>query len=160
MAVNGDGRNTNLSRAVDVPGAEWFVFRVADLTFSRGIAGISGNTVDSATGRLQYCVNGETASGLQITSSLDTGEEELRDLFRRLDEKDPRSIIGDLEDSYLTYGDDSQIEDNRPTSGKFYLRVEKSGNFALWGELSVAHRRVRLSAQRTHALWRARAFCL
>jgi len=134
VAVNGNGRNTNLSRAVDVPGAEWFVFGVADLTLSRAEDGISGETVDSATGRLQYYVDGETASGLQITSSLDTGEEKLRDIFRRLDEKDPRSIIGDLEDSYLTYGDDSQIEDNTPTSGKFYLRVEQDGNFALWGD--------------------------
>ncbi len=134
VAVNGNGRNTNLIRDVDVPGAEWFVFGVADLTFSRGEDGITGDTVESATGRLQYYVDGETASGVHITSSLDTGEEDLRDIFKRLDEKDPRAVVEQLEDSYLTYGDDSQIEDNTPTSGKFYLRVEQDGDFVLWGD--------------------------
>ncbi|WP_341366142.1 hypothetical protein [Yoonia sp. BS5-3] len=134
VAVNGNGANTNLSREVQVPGAEWFTFGVADLMLSRTEDDATGETVDTATGRLQYYIDGETAGGLQITSSLDTGEEELRDIFRRLDERDPRSIIGDIEDSYLTYGDDSEIVDNTPTSGKFYLRVEQDGNFALWGD--------------------------
>lgn len=134
VAVTGNGGNTNLSRDVAVPGAEWFVFGVADLTLSRTEDDATGDTVDTATGRLQYYVDGETANGVQITGSLDTAEEELRDIFRRLDERDPRAIIGQVEDSYLTYGDDSEIEDNTPTSGKFYLRVEKDGNFALWGD--------------------------
>lgn len=134
VTVSGNGRPTVLSRQVEIPGAEWFVFGVADLTYAVTRDDETDDIVTSTTGRLQNYVDGETANGWQVTSSLDTGEEELEDIFRRLDEKDPRTIIDSLEDNYLTYGDDSAVEDNTPTSGKFYLRVERDGDFGLWGD--------------------------
>ena len=44
--------------------------------------------------------DGETDGGFRITSSLDTGEEDLDQILRRLDEKDPRSIIESLEQDH------------------------------------------------------------
>ncbi len=136
VAVSGSGQNTDLTRDISIPASDWFIFGVADLTFSANRSELTDETTTTGTGRLQYYVDGKTQGGVEITSSIDTGEEEFRDLFRRLDEKDPRSVIEQLEDadSYLTYGDDSEIVDNTPTSGKFYLRVERDGNFALWGD--------------------------
>ncbi len=126
--------NTRLTRPVEVPGSEWFYVGVADFTWYQN--GRSNQSSSETTGRLQYYVDGETAGGVEITSSLDTGEEELKDIFRRLDEKDPRSVLDriDPEDTYPTFGDDSEIEDNTPTSGKFYLRIAKDDNFLLWGD--------------------------
>ena len=127
-------QNAQITRPVAVPGAEWFYVGVADLTWYQN--GRDGVSDDATTARLQYYVDGETASGVEITSSLDTGEEELGDIFQRLDEKDPRSVLDriDPQDGYLTYGDDSEIYDATPTSGKFYLKIAKDENFVLWGD--------------------------
>ncbi|MDA8585346.1 hypothetical protein N9L47_03650 [Rhodobacteraceae bacterium] len=134
VAVNGGLRNTRLTRDVEIPSSEWFTFGVADLTYS--LNRIDGATDSRTTARLQFYADGTTASGYNITGSIDTTEEEFRDLFRRLDEKDPRSVLDriDPEDSYPTFGDDSTIEDTTPTSGRVYLRVERDGNFALFGD--------------------------
>ncbi|MEP6067595.1 MAG: hypothetical protein ABJ246_17270 [Paracoccaceae bacterium] len=127
-------QNAEITRPLDVPKSEWFHVVVADVTIER----VEENDVhDTRTlGRFQYYVDGRTANGVQITSSLDSGEEELRDVFRRLDEKDPRSVLEriDPEDTFPTFGDDSEIYDNTPTSGRFYLRVQKNDNFLLWGD--------------------------
>ncbi|MEL6574144.1 MAG: hypothetical protein AAFQ64_21065 [Pseudomonadota bacterium] len=134
VSVNHASQGTRLTRPVEVPGAEWFYVGVADLTWYQN--GRTNQTNSETTGRLQYYVDGETAEGVQITSSLDTGEEELDEIFQRLDEKDPRSVLDriDPEDSYPTFGDDSEIEDDTPTSGKFYLRIAKDDNFVVWGD--------------------------
>ncbi|MEP3346677.1 MAG: hypothetical protein ABJN34_16615 [Litoreibacter sp.] len=127
-------QTATITRPLEVPGSEWFYVVVGDVTIER----VEENDVkDTRTlGRFQYYVDGRTANGVEITSSLDTGEEELRDIFRRLDEKDPRSVLEriDPEDTYPTFGDDSEIYDNTPTSGKFYLKVQKNENSFVWGD--------------------------
>lgn len=135
VSVRGAGQNTELSRPVTVPSADWFYVVVGDLTY--GAYRSQGSDWETrSTGRLQFYVDGETVSGVNITSSLDTGEGELDEIFSRLDEKDPRSVLGrlDPQDSFPTFGDDSESVDTTPTSGRFYLLVEQDGNFALWGD--------------------------
>lgn len=134
--VTGGGQNLGLTRPLEVPGAEWFFVGVADLTYGRFRDGQTGERFDRTTGRLQYYVDGETENGYQITSSLDTGEEELDEIFQRLDEKNPRDIIDriDPNQGYPTYGDDSTIVDNTPTSGRFFLRIERDNSFLTWGD--------------------------
>ena len=136
VSVTGAGQNIGLTRPIEVPGAEWFYVAVADLTYGRYTDGQTSETFTRTTGRLQFYVDGETNSGLRVTASLDTGEDDLDQIFRRLDEKDPRAIIDriDPNEGYPTYGDDSTVEDNTPTSGKIYLRVEQDNNFVLWGD--------------------------
>lgn len=135
VAVRGAGQNTELSRPVTIPGADWFYVVVGDLTY--GAYRSQGSAWDTrSTGRVQFYVDGETENGVNITSSLDTGEGELDEIFERLDEKDPRAVLERVDplDSFPTFGDDSEIVDTTPTSGRFYLRVERDGNFALWGD--------------------------
>lgn len=134
VAVNGPFQNTQLSRDVEIPASEWFTFGVADLTYS--LNRVDGETDGRTTARLQFYADGTTANGYNITASIDTTEEEISDIFSRLDEKDPRSVLDriDPEDSYLTFGDDSTIEDTTPTSGRAYLRIERDGNFVLFGD--------------------------
>lgn len=136
VSVTGAGQNIGLTRPVAVPGAEWFYVGVADLTYGRFSSGQTNETTTRTTGRLQFYVNGETNSGLEVTASLDTGEEDINQIFRRLDGKNPRDIIDriDPNEGYPTYGDDSTLEDTTPTSGKIYVRVAKNDNFALWGD--------------------------
>ncbi|MEP3674650.1 hypothetical protein [Sulfitobacter sp.] len=137
VTIAGGGQYVDLTRPIEVPGSEWFYVAVADLTFGRYSSGSTGNKYTEAKGRFQYYVEGETVNGYRITSSLDTGEEELENIFKRLDDKDPNDIIEriDPNSGYATYGDDSTIVDNTPTSGKFYLRIERDNNFVLWGDV-------------------------
>ena len=130
--VSADG--ARLRRDITVPGAEWFYVATADLTYER--VKTQGKRESRTVGRLQYYVDGELANGVKLTSSLDTGEEELKYILRRLDEKDPRSVLEHLSplEAFPTYGDDSEIRDATPTSGKFYLKAERDGNHLLWGD--------------------------
>lgn len=134
VSVRANGRRTQLQRPITIPQSEWFYTAIADLTYGK-YQGDSGSE-NRSTGRLAFYVDGRTASGMQVTTSLDTGEEELDEIFKRLDEKDPRAVLRRIgaEEGFPTFGDDSLIVDNTPTSGKFYLRVEQDGNFALWGD--------------------------
>ncbi|MFW2590134.1 hypothetical protein [Sagittula sp. SSi028] len=135
VAVTGGGQDLGVTRPIQIPGSEWFHVFVADLTYGRYSSDVEGE-YSRTTGRLQYYVEGETKNGVQVTSSLDTGEEELDELFSRLDESNPDDILEriDPNSGYPTYGDDSTIVDNTPTSGRFYLRVEKDNNFGVWGD--------------------------
>ncbi len=136
VSVNSNGRRSNLVRPVTIPESEWFYAAIGDLTYGLFTEGGSDDYQDRTTGRLAFYVDGKTAFGYNVTTSLDTGEGEIDEIFSRLDEKDPREVLRRVaaEDSFPTFGDDSQITDNTPTSGKIYLRVERDGNFLLWGD--------------------------
>ncbi|MEP1766678.1 MAG: hypothetical protein ABJJ53_08595 [Sulfitobacter sp.] len=139
VQILGGGQYVELTRPIDVSAAEWFYVAVADLTYGRYRNGDTGNSYSESKGRFQYYVEGETENGYQITSSLDTGEEELSEVFKRLDEKDPNDIIERIDPNtgYATYGDDSTIVDNTPTSGKFYVRIERDNNYLVWGDVQA-----------------------
>jgi len=64
-------------------------------------------------------VGGKTANGYAVTASVDTGEGPLEEIFRDLDQKNPRQLLlrVDAADYYPTFGDDSEIIDRPPTSG-------------------------------------------
>jgi hypothetical protein len=119
---------------ISIQKSEWFTVGIADLTFGKALSGADKGK-SYQTGRLAYYTNGKTASGWEITSSGDTGEEELSDLFRNFDRKDPQGVLSRLDPdfAYPTYGDDSKLENNAPTDGKFYLKAEKDGSHILWG---------------------------
>ena len=131
VRVEGAGPTLDFSRDLEVPGSEWFATGVGDLTFSQG----SDDSIDSSV-KLQIFADGDLADGTHITASVDTDDELIEDLFSRRDENDPRSVAERLarDDGYPTFGDDSVATDLTPSSGDVYLRVERDGNFALWGD--------------------------
>ncbi|MDO6728043.1 hypothetical protein Q4544_13965 [Cognatishimia sp. 1_MG-2023] len=127
-------------RDLTIPKNEWFYTGTADLTFGRRLGDLE--TTTGATlprnynhGRIAGFATGRTQNGWTITASADTGERELKNLFRDFDGKDPQDLLLRLtaENSYPMFGDDSTIEDAAPTRGKFYLKAEKNGNHVLWG---------------------------
>ena len=135
VAVNGTGQKVNLTRDVTVPTSEWFSVGTLDLTYGERIDGQTDERTTYSTGRAAFYVDGKTDGGTRFTASVDTGEGDLDEIFRNLDQRDPRSLLlrVDPGDLYPTYGDDSTIEDRTPTAGKVYLRVENSGNYLQWG---------------------------
>ena len=140
-AVGISASTVDLTREVAIPGSEWFYVGIVDITLGwrdGDDTDASGRRLDSTydSGRIAGYVRGRTADGTRITISVDTQEEELDDIFRNLDRRDPRSLLRrlDPDDLYPTYGDDSTLVETAPTSGRFYIKVEKSGNFILWGD--------------------------
>lgn len=130
-----DGGHVHLVRQVTIPQSDWFYVGAAELTFGKRYGDLYGEE-NIRRGRASFYADGRRADGTRITASLDTGEEDLDEIFRRLDERDPQSILRRIDetDLYPTYGDDSSIEDGAPTSGKFYFRIEKNENYLQWGD--------------------------
>ena len=131
VQIQGAGQNLNQTRDITIPTTEWFYVAIADLTF-----GLRNGDETYTTGRLAFFVDGKTENGTEITASADTGEDDIDQLLRRFDEKDPRNLLLriDPDDLYPTYGDDSTSEDRTPTSGKLFFRIERAGNFVQWGD--------------------------
>ncbi len=144
VEFNRYGQPQQITRRLEIPASDWHYVAIADLTFGHRIKDTESEADPDyernyAEGRLAYYASGITRNGWSVTSSLDTGEGDLEDIFRRLDEKDPRSVIErlDPEDLYPTYGDDSTSYDDTPTSGRVYLRLEKDDTRLTWGDFKA-----------------------
>lgn len=138
-----NGRRERISRTVSIPEKENFGVGLVDLTFGRRSddqqAGNPDYTKTYQDGRIAGYITGTRANGLRYTASVDSGEGPLSEVFQRLDEKDPRKVIQrlDPDDVYPTYGDDSSAYDDAPTSGRFYVRLEKNRTRFTFGDFKA-----------------------
>lgn len=135
----GRAQPVDLTRDITIPRSEAFYLAVVDVTYGKRVDELSGIDDTYTTGRVSGYWNGRTANGYKIVASVDTGEGDLKDIFRDLAEKDPRNLLLRVNpnDLYPTYGDDSTLEDTTPTAGKFYLHVEKNGSYGTWGTVQA-----------------------
>jgi len=120
------------TRDVTIPEKEVFATGIVDLTLGR-------DRITDETwrrGRIAGFVDGVLANGTRITAMADTREDELRDLFRDFGRKHPDQMLRGIEadEVWVTTGDDSTTENLAPTSGKLYLKVQRNGNFLMWGD--------------------------
>lgn len=130
-------------RDIETKKDDWFIVGQGDLTLvaTNGGAGaveVSGNPITDGTNitsRAAFYAKGTLASGVKITSSLDTGETLLKDIFSNIDRKDPRQLLRRMDSNqyYTTYGDDSTLVEDAPTQGRFYLKVQKDKSSLLVG---------------------------
>lgn len=141
----GSDRQANFTamRDIEADKDDWFIVGQGDLTFvsnnGNGAAvEVSGDPLtngDYLTSRAAFYAKGKLANGIKITSSLDTGETLLKDLFSNIDRKDPRQLLRRVDSNqyYTTYGDDSTLVEDAPTQGRFYLKVQKDKSSLLVG---------------------------
>lgn len=141
VGVTVDGEDT-LARDIDVPAHDLFYTGIIDVTLQKKInddleQATNGADYDDTivTGRAAFYLKGKIRGDYLITAAADTGEDELRNLLRNFDEKNPRSLLDriDPNEYYPVYGDDSTSETDAPTSGKLYVKVEKGDSYAVWG---------------------------
>lgn len=120
------------TRDVTIPKRDVFATGIVDVTLGRDFEAKE----DWRRGRIGGFMQGVYADGTKVTASVDTQEEELRDLFSNFGRKNPNNVLRGIkdEDVWVTTGDDSRSEDLAPTSGKLYLKVEKDGNQLVWGD--------------------------
>lgn len=95
----------------------------------------SDNGIFTAEGRAAFYLRGRLSPRIRITATADTGEAGFNDLFDQFDERDSRSLLRRLDPDkfYPVYGDDSTIEQDAPTSGRFYARIERDDDYIIWG---------------------------
>ena len=129
------------------PRDDWFIVGQGDVTLGKSFGSgpsraVSGDTLADgsyAIGRGAFYAKGVVGDDWRITTSLDTGETLLKDVFSNLDRKDPRQLLRRLnsEQFYPTYGDDSTLVEDAPTQGSFYLRVQKENSQLVVGNFTT-----------------------
>ena len=144
----GSGRSVEFERDINIPDSEWFYVGLADLTVGRRTGHDSALLAPAKPGeydpvyrkgRLAFYLKGKVQGRYIITAALDTDEEDLDTLFSNMDKKDPRQLLRrlDPDDYYPVYGDDSLIKEDAPTSGKFYVRVDRGRSHVMWGNFKT-----------------------
>ncbi len=140
QVVTVNARGQNIVRDIEIPASDWFKIGIADVTAGFNFGGAGNLDAQYVNGRVAFYVNGRTASGWHITSSLDTGNGPISGLLSRLNDKDPRHVLDRLRsdgDIYATYGDDSSYFDDTPTSGALYLQAENENFRITWGDFKA-----------------------
>jgi hypothetical protein len=142
VSVSKDGEGLDFSRDVDIPESEWFYVGLADLTLGYNlknhIEDIRPGEFDNglySRGRAAFYAKGKIKGRYILTAAADTGEKRLKSLLKGLDEKDPRQFLKriDPDDYYPLYGDDSTSVEDAPTSGKFYIKLQRGPSHIMWG---------------------------
>jgi flagellar motor protein MotB len=138
-------------RDLDLKKSDWFTVGIADLTASAnktdGPAGLLSPDKPqyskdfSAQGRLAFYTNGKFKNGWSLTASADTREGPLDEIFSNFLDKSPDALFRRIDPDYHypTFGDDSTVEEDAPTLGKFYVKMKKDKTYGLWGNFKIAY---------------------
>ncbi|MCY0096908.1 TonB-dependent receptor [Hoeflea ulvae] len=144
---NASGKGLSFSRDVNIPADDWFYVGLADLTIGKRFGSDRVVAADPSEydgvyskGRAAFYLKGKIKGKYLLTASADTGEDDLDTLFKGLDSKNPRQLLRrlDPEKYYPIYGDDSTAVEDAPTSGKFYIRLERGDSHVMWGNFKAA----------------------
>lgn len=138
-----DGTTHNVQRTVNIPESDWFFVGLGDLTVgtrsdnARELIEASGDEFDDTFvhGRAAFYLKGKIKGEYLLTAALDTTEDDIDNIFSNLDQKNPRSLLRRLDPDrfYPVYGDDSTYVEDAPTQGRFYVRIERDDDHAVWG---------------------------
>jgi len=146
--VNEQGEGLEFTRNVIVASDDSFFVGLADLTAGRrSISGpvdlVTGDPNaakrDLVNGQLAFYYKGLIKGEWLLTAAADTQEQPVRDLFSNFARKDPQDLLRRIDPNryYPVYGDDSTTVQDAPTSGKFYVRLEKGASSVLWGNFQT-----------------------
>ncbi len=140
------GKSVQFDRSLYLPEEDWFYVALADLTIGennidKGDPSTILNDVQHFNNkvykdaRTAFYVKGRIKGEYLLTASLDTGEQDLDNIFDTLDQRDPRKLFRDLDPDlyYTVYGDDSVTAQDAATQGRFYVRLDKGQSHAMWG---------------------------
>ena len=148
VSVLENGQRTVFDRDIRLDSTDFFYVSIGDLTLgSQNNSGPANFLASSdedfddtfVNGRGAFYVKGRVKGDYLVTGAIDTGEDRLQDIFKNLDDKDPRQLLRRLDGDrfYPVYGDDSTLVEDAPTQGRFYLKVEKNDSHILWGNFAT-----------------------
>ena len=128
-----------------------FYVGVADVTFSENrsngpVDDLQGDNPlqpwnSRADGRLAFYLNGKISEEWRLTTSADTREGPVNQLFSNFLDKSPDSLFRRIDPDYTypTFGDDSVVDETAPTLGKFYLKATHGDDYGMWGNFKVGY---------------------
>jgi flagellar motor protein MotB len=131
--------------------SDWFAVGIADFTLSGNKTNGPAELLSpdkpqysedmSLQGRLAFYSNGKFKNGWSLTASADTREGPLDEIFSNFVDKSPDALFRRIDPDYHypTFGDDSTVEEDAPTNGKFYVKMKKEETYGLWGNFKVAY---------------------
>jgi flagellar motor protein MotB len=131
--------------------SDWFTVGIADLTLSANKTNGPAKLLapdkpqysedTSLQGRLAFYTNGKFDNGWSLTASADTREGPLGEIFSNFMDKSPDALFRRIDPDYHypTFGDDSIVEEDAPTMGKFYVKMKKEETYGLWGNFKIGY---------------------
>ncbi|MCG8391988.1 MAG: OmpA family protein [Pseudomonadales bacterium] len=148
--LDNEGNGELFLRDLEMEKNDWFYVGIADLTASHGETDGPAKLVTqdeyyddkfNMYGRLAYFTRGKFGDNWELTSSADTLDGPVEDLFTGFMDKSPDALFRRIDPDYYfpTYGDDSTVEEGAPTLGKFYLKVSKDDNYGMWGNFRTSY---------------------
>ena len=124
-------------RDLELKKSDWFTVGIGDLTLSGNKTNGPAKLLSpdkphysediSLQGRLAFYTNGKFDNGWSLTASADTREGPLDEIFSNFMDKSPEALFRRIDPDYHypTFGDDSTVAEDAPTTGKFYVKVKK-----------------------------------
>jgi len=143
--LNDRGEGLEFSRNLTVASDDSFFVGLADITAGAGsVSGpielVTGDPNlarrDFVNGDLAFYYKGLVKGQWLLTAAADTQNQPIKDLFSNFASKDPEYLLRRIDPDryYPVYGDDATTVQDAPTSGKFYVRLEKGDTSILWGD--------------------------
>ncbi len=138
-------------RDLELQKSDWFYVGIADITASlddtNGPAELLTNDKThydndlAIDGRFAFFTQGKFAEDWRLTASADTREGPVDEIFSNFMSKTPDAMFRRIDPDYYypSFGDDSTVEEGAPTLGKFYVRLQKQENHALWGNFRIGY---------------------
>jgi len=138
-------------RDLELEKSDWFAVGIADMTVTANKTKGPAKELNednpqysedtSLQGRLAFYLNGKFDNGWSLTSSADTREGPLKEIFSNFMDKSPDALFRRIDPDYHypTFGDDSTVTEDAPTSGKFYVKVKKDETYGLWGNYKIQY---------------------
>ncbi len=129
--------------------SDWFTVGIADVTAAANKTNGPAKLLspdkpqysDDFTfqGRLAFYTTGKLRNGWSVTGSADTREGPLDEIFSNFLDKSEDALFRRMDPDYHypTFGDDSSVVEDAPTSGKFYLKAKKDETYGLWGNFKL-----------------------
>jgi len=146
-----DGNGELFLRDMEFAKNDWFYVALGEMTVAHdnttGPAKLvtqddnEFNNETSLYGRFAYYTEGSFGDDWQLTSSADTQEGPVDELFSNFLEKNPRALLRRLDPDlfYPTFADDSTLEERAPTSGKMYLRLQRHKSYGILGNFTIGY---------------------
>ncbi len=135
--------------AIDLDADYFFMVALADVTVGKN--SVSGSLEPLAAdphhyggdifvdGRLAFYLKGKVRGKYLITAQMDTGTEDIENLFDDFHRRDAQSVFRRLDPDqyYPVYGDDSSVIDDTDSQGKLYVRVDWDRSRFIWGNYNT-----------------------
>src|SRR5438876_6657121 len=149
--LDGAGNGSLYLRDLEFKRTDLFYVGVADLTLSKNSANGPVNLLQGANnpqpydspldGRLAFYVNGKVRENWRLTTSADTREGPVKDLFTNFLNKSPDSLFRrvDPDYHYPTFGDNGVVTEMAPTLGKFYFKAGRGESYGMWGNFNAGY---------------------